>query len=61
MSAHPALQGPDSTLHTVAVLSTAACRCIEELRENLDAVFNGARQIAEQSNIETKLVAKRRR
>lgn len=38
-----ALQGPDSTLHTVVVLSTAACRRIEELRENLNAVFNGAR------------------
>ena len=56
-----ALQGPDSTLHTVVVLSNAACRCIEELRENLDAVFDSATQIAAQSNIDTEVEEKRRR
>jgi len=56
-----ALQGPDSTLHTVVILSNAACRCIEELRENLNAVFDGARHIGEQSNIQKELVEKRRR
>ena len=43
------------TLHTVVVLSNAACRCIEELRENLDAVFDSATQIAAQSNIDTEV------
>ena len=56
-----ALQGPDSTLHTVVVLSNAACRCIEELRENLDAVFDSATQIAAQSNIDTEVKETRRR
>ena len=35
--------------------------CIVELGENLNAVFDVARHIAEQSNIETELVDKRSR
>ena len=58
-----ALQGLDSTLHTVVVLSDAACRCIVKncVLKNWDAVFDGARHIAEQSNIETELMVEKRR
>jgi len=37
-----AVQGPDSTLHTVTTLSQAARQCLCELREDLDSVISDA-------------------
>ena len=56
-----AVQGPDSTLHTVATLSRAACDCLHELREDLDSVVADAVKLAADNDIETELPDRRPR
>ena len=56
-----AVQGPDSTLHTVATLSRAACDCLHELREDLDSVVADAMKLAADNGIETELPDRRPR
>lgn len=56
-----AIQGPDSTLHTVTTLSKAACQCLCELREDLDSIVSDAVKLATDSNLETEMPHRRPR
>ena len=50
------MQGPDSTLHTVVSLSKAAYDYLEELRANLDKVFQSGTKFAEDNDMESELL-----
>ena len=56
-----AIQGPDSTLHTVVSVSQAAVQCLRELRANLDEVFTSAVQLANENGTENQFPIRRRR
>jgi hypothetical protein len=56
-----ALQGPDSTLRTVVLLSNAAHNSIEHLRNSLDDIIGDAKKLAEQCDIETEIEERRLR
>lgn len=50
-----AIQGPDSTLHTVITLSQAAYQCLRDLRDDLDSVVSEAVKLAADNGLETEL------
>lgn len=56
-----ALQGPDSTLHSVVILTEAAMKSLQELRTDLDAVIASARELAVANDISTEPKDHRRR
>ena len=54
-----ALQGQDSTLHTVVALSDSARKSIEDIRSDIEMVINDAKELAEKNNIESEPMERR--